>query len=304
MAGADGHEQATEAATPVAVPAAAPAIVTPGTGAERMLALQRTAGNRAVSRLVAANATGVPLPARGNRALARALAASQAPAVAVARDPVTVKEYVHERTITRDDVSWTASFDVDFDSDSKECRATIRIRLVPDGGISDDDVEWTKVGVISRFSLLWDSRYSFHEHRSWLPDRDWLFRPRIEFVDDGEHETVHLHPGKGDSNRTNWYLLKPEYNEDPSKGVPAMYGETEHAHEVSHQMGLLDEYEDLGVPDRKVYKDHSLMGDYASEGYWTVTLHPRHGERMAKIIGKATDRDLTSKMLPADVTET
>ena len=46
-------------------------------------------------------------------------------------------------------------------------------------------------------SLLWDGRFSFHEHRSVWADRDWLFRPGIEFVDSSSeaHEVVKLHPG-------------------------------------------------------------------------------------------------------------
>jgi hypothetical protein len=249
------------------------------TEADRVLALQRTVGNRAVARMIAASA----------------------PRVELAREPTTVSEYVKEETDTAENVTWTASFDVNFDESTKTCWATTKIQLVPDGGISDEDVEWTKIGVLSRFSLLWDSRYSFHEHRSILADRDWLFRPGIEFVNSGAHEIVHLHPGKGASKRAQWYLMKGEINQaDPSKSVPQGYAEVEHAHEVSHQMGLLDEYEDIHVAKRKTYSDHSLMGDYANEGYDKVRLQPRHGERMAAIIGRATDRNLTSRMVRGD----
>lgn len=263
-------------ADPVAAP---PEVARAGTGSaqttevERVLALQRTVGNRAVARMIAASA----------------------PRAQLARDTTTVSEYVKEETTGMDNVTWTASFDVDFDEDKKTCWATIKIKLVPDGGISDDDLTWTKIGVKSRFALLWDGRFSFHEHRSVWADRDWLFRPQIEWVDSDAHEVVHLHAGKGASKRTEWYLMKGEINTaDPSKSIPYGYAEVEHAHEVSHQMGLLDEYEDASVKNRKTYTDNSLMGDYASEGYDKVALQPRHGERMAKIIGKATSKSLTS----------
>ena len=39
-----------------------------------------------------------------------------------------------------------------------------------------------------------------------------------------------------------------------------------YAHEISHQMGLLDEYASDSAPKRKVYDDHSIMGDYVNEG--------------------------------------
>lgn len=219
------------------------------------------------------------------------------PRLAVARR-TKVTEFVKEETDTADNFTNTASFDVDFDEDAKTCWATIKIKLAPDSGISDDDIEWTKIGVISRFSLLWDSRFSLHEHRTFLADRDWLFRPRIEFVNSGAHEVVDLHLGKGQSSKRNWYVMKGEVNaSDPTQSVPWGYAEVEHAHEASHQMGLLDEYEDVHVKARQVFTDHSLMGDYANEGYDKVKLHPRHGERMATIIGKATDKALVSTMV-------
>ena len=43
---------------------------------------------------------------------------------------------------------------------------------------------------------------------------------------------------------------------------------------VLWQMGLLDEYNDVTVPDRKVYTDHSIMGDYYSEGMTEATAAP------------------------------
>lgn len=255
----------------------------PATEPERMLALQRTVGNRAVARMVAASAPPVPTVPRVPRLLAR--------------ETTTVSEFVKEETDTTDNVTWTAKFDVNFDEDKKTCWATIKIKIVPDG-VSDDDLQWSKMGVKSRFALLWDGRFSFHEDRSVWADRDWLFRPQIEWVDSGAHEVVRLHAGKGASNRTNWYLMKGEINkDDPSKSIPYGYAEVEHAHEVSHQMGLLDEYENIHVKDRKTFKDNSLMGDYATEGYDKVALQPRHGERMAGIIGRATDKDLKSTMV-------
>ena len=65
-------------------------------------------------------------------------------------------------------------------------------------------------------------------------DRDWLVRPEVKFVDSGQHLTVSLHKGKGADNRQNWYIGSPDYT---------------HVHEVSHQMGLLDEYADVSVPE-------------------------------------------------------
>jgi hypothetical protein len=255
-------EQATETeavAEPVATAAPAQATL-PLTRYDQVLALQRTAGNRAVAQMLAHGSGAV---------LAR-------------EDTTTVEEFVRERTTGTDDVTWTARFDVRFDTavETPTCWLTINVKLNPDGA-TDDDLQMCKMRVRSRFNLLWDSKFTLHEHRSILSDRDWLLRPEVQFVDKGQHLTVTLHKGKGADNRQNWYTESPEYT---------------YAHEISHQMGLLDEYANDSVPDRKVYTDHSIMGDYYTEGTTEATAKLRHGERLASLIGADTDKNLTARL--------
>jgi hypothetical protein len=233
------------------------ATTAPTTNAQHLLAMQRTAGNRAVARM-----------------------AGGSPRAVLARDTTTVSKFVKEETTTAENVTWTASFDVEFNEDTKICWLTINVKLVPDAGVSKEDVTNTQIGVLSRFSLLWDSKFTLHEHRSVWADRDWLLRTQVKFVDTGQHITIRLHPGKGADNRQNWYAGTPEQT---------------HAHELSHQMGLLDEYADVTVPDRKVYTDHSIMGDYYNEGITQVEAKLRHGQRLASMIGTATDKNLTAR---------
>jgi hypothetical protein len=241
------------AAAPEAVPAPTGPTALPPTQAGRILALQRSAGNRAVAQL-----------------LARA-------------DTTTIKKHVREETTGAENVNWDASFDVTFDENASTPTMwlTIKVKLNPDSGITDDDLTHFRIRVRSRFSLMWDSKFVFHEHRTIWSDRDWLVRPEVKFVDSDQHLTVSLHKGKGADNRQNWYYDSPDYT---------------HVHEVSHQMGLLDEYANVGVPNRKVYDDHSIMGDYYKEGMTEATAKPRHGERLASIIGAQVDKNLTSKM--------
>jgi len=233
--------------------AAAPAARLPLSQAGHVLALQRAAGNRAVAQL-----------------LARA-------------DTTTVTKHVREETTGAENVNWDASFDVSFDEDASTPTMwlTIKVKLDPEGGITEDEVKHFRINVRSRFSLMWDSEFIFHEHRTWpWSDRDWLVRPEVKFVDSGQHLTVSLHKGKGADNRQNWYIGSPDYT---------------HVHEVSHQMGLLDEYADVTVPSRTVYDDHSIMGDYYKEGMTEATAKPRHGERLAAIIGAQVGKDLKSR---------
>ena len=220
----------------------------------QVLALQRAAGNRAVAQMIAEGA-------------------------AIAREATTVQEYIREESNSTDDTTWTAKFDVTFDEDASTptCWLTIKTKLNPGAGVSDDDVTQTRIRVRSRFSLLWDSKFILHEHRTIRSDRDWLLRPEVKFVDSGQHLTVNLHAGRGNDDRQNWYMGSPEYV---------------YAHEVSHQMGLLDEYASDSAPKRKVYDDHSIMGDYVNEGLAEAEAKLRHGERLAAMIGAATDKNL------------
>ena len=58
-----------------------------------------------------------------------------------------------------------------------------------------------------------------------------------------------------------------------------------YAHEMSHQMGLLDEYASDSAPQRKVYTDHSIMGDYVNEG-----MHAGRGEAAPRRAARRADR--------------
>jgi hypothetical protein len=236
--------------------AASPATV-PLTQRGQVLALQRTAGNRAVAQMLAQGA-------------------------AIARDTTTVTKYVREESNSTDDTTWTAKYDVSFDEDASPptCWLTINTKLNPGAGVSQDDVTQTKIRARSRFSLLWDSEFILHEHRTVWADREWLLRPEVKFVDSGQHLTINLHAGRGNDDRQNWYMGSPEYV---------------YAHEISHQMGLLDEYASDYAPSRKVYDDHSIMGDYVNEGLQKAEAKLRHGERLAAMIGAATDKDLKAR---------
>jgi len=243
-------EQA-EVAAPEAAPLQGPA--TAFTQADRILALQRSAGNRAVAQLLAR------------------------------KDTTTVKKHIREETTVADNTTWDASFDVTFDEDASTptCWLSIKVKLRPDEGITDDQLRSLRINVRSRFNLMWDSKFIFHEHRSAWWDREWLVRPSVDFVDSGQHLTVNVHKGRGGDDRQNWGIDSPDYT---------------HVHEVSHQMGLLDEYADVATPKRKVYEDNSIMGDYYTEGMTKATAKARHGDRLASIIGPEVDKNLTSKL--------
>ena len=250
-------KEPVEQAEPVVEsPTAAPATM-PLTQHGQVLALQRTVGNRAVAQMIAQGAV-------------------------LARDTTKVEKYIREESNSTDDTTWWAKFDVRFDEDASPptCWLTINTKLNPGAGVSEQDVRDTKIRVRSRFSLLWGSKFILHEHRTVWSDRDWLLRPSVEFVDSGQHLTVNLHAGRGNDDRQNWYMGSPEYV---------------YAHEMSHQMGLLDEYASDSAPRRTVYEDNSIMGDFVTEGMAEAEAKLRHGERLASLIGDATGKELTAR---------
>jgi hypothetical protein len=72
------------------------------------------------------------------------------------------------------------------------------------------------------------------------------------------------------------------------------------AHELSHTLGLNDEYIDTSVPRRRnasapgVFDDHSLLGNYYTEGVGSAEVKLRHGQQLAADISRATRRHFTA----------
>jgi hypothetical protein len=242
----------------------------------RMIALNQAVGNRALARLVH-RVSG----AQSMRRLQRA--------------PVQVNENVYEKTdSTRaESVSWRARYQVEL-TDGK-CVATIKVRLNPDAGVTDDEVKRVKSAVPSAFAGYFSGKFLLYEPGliEDLWDDKWVLVVGVQFVDSGEHLTVALHKGKGADSRQSWYVDTPTITK---------------CHELGHQLGLLDEYVEAGVVPRKdatapgVFTDHSLMGDYYAEGVDKAEVKARHGTRLAQVIGKAVGKELKAKKITVSLT--
>ena len=124
---------------------------------------------------------------------------------------------------------------------------------------------------------MWDNRFIFddtsrHEHL--------FLRVRVQWVSSGQHNTVRLHKGQGRMDSGSWV-------------TGAVARPIRYAHELSHLMGLLDEYQDATAVNRRtatssgVHEDHSLMGDYPNEGFDTAEVKLRHGQKVADRAGRA-----------------
>lgn len=217
----------------------------------------------------------------GNRSLGRALESRRR----LARDPVTVSNPLSEaRSGGLAAIAWTSSYDVDFSS--TECFVTVRVRLVADADVTQEQQRTVEADAQSALRRIWDRRFELedldtHQHFS--------VRVHVQFVTDRQHVTVALHSGARAQDLTNWSVQKP----------PAS-----RAHELGHQLGMYDEYVDAQVINRAtatspgVFTDHSVMGNFYNEGADEAVAQPRHGERLADAIGRATHRRFRASLAP------
>jgi hypothetical protein len=236
-------EPARAAESEQAAPAAPASTARQPPTVARALALQRTAGNRAVGRLLA-------------------------------RTPVAVRGTTRQpRTGSLGAFEGPVRFDVDFSGE--EAIATVKIKLVPDHDVTTAEANAVKVRAEATFLALWDERFIITDDAR---HERYFLRTRVQWVSSGQHVRVRLRSGDHDIDQTNW-----------SVGDQSI----EFAHEISHTLGLLDEYVDPTVVARRtatspgVFHDHSLMGNYFTEGIPQAEVKLRSGQTVADFIGRA-----------------
>jgi hypothetical protein len=258
-------DAAVEAEASVAAPAAtvAPAAAVAPT-LERVLDLQRSAGNRAVGQLLR-----------------------------LKKDPVdtgTVNQEVEEDLVgiteegeTR--VHWRAKYS--FEVTDSEVIGIVKLRMVKGGGVTEDQASKARQGARREFQRLFDNKFRVIEPGTFYDDKrvlrlgmDWVLDESSDY-----HATVNLVPGKPSkseqTDKSTWHVEEPDIV---------------HAHETGHLFGLLDEYVDADVKGREtdtaknVKKDHSIMGAYPTEGVSEAAMKDRHALRIAKMIYQASNR--------------
>ncbi|WP_203995220.1 hypothetical protein, partial [Virgisporangium aurantiacum] len=156
---------------------------------------------------------------------------------------------------------------------------TIKVHLDGQAGVTPADLAQVRADTIAGVDRHYNSGQS-------LPNGDRL-HVSVEFVTDpaDAHLRVEVNGGRGRADQSHWFV-----DSDP----------TVHAHELGHQLGLLDEYVDPGTVNRGsagapgVHTDSSLMGNF-----WTrdaagnvvvdpnTRLHERHVRQIADDITAA-----------------
>ncbi len=176
--------------------------------------------------------------------------------------------------------NWTSSYSLEITADSVSI--IVNARLIPDAGVTPQQVRQVSRETEREFLRYYDQRFNFvdeHGHRR-------ILNVRLNYVEGGENVAINLHAGAGRDNRRNWFV----------DSLPI-----DRAHELGHQIGLLDEYVDPTVPNRAtgaspgVHTDNSLMGNYYTEGKSGADVRQRHGEALAGDISAATGRTFTAE---------
>ena len=253
----------------------------------------------AMQRLAGASPRAVLMLQRtyGNRATTRMLHAMQAPTVTGMRTGHDSAAVVQRETVTKRQeelapdgsvaYGWNYQYSVRFTP--SRCILTIKVKMtvLPHPDTSEvataEECEKVKADTAEQFRRIWDNEFLLVETAT---NAKYALRTELEFVDSGEDINVRLHKGEGRDNRTRWYTGTDD-------GVSR-------AHELGHQLGLLDEYEDPGVEKRKdksasgVHEDNSVMGNYEVEGFEPAEAKLRHGEHIAKDISDATGRGFSA----------
>ena len=202
----------------------------------------------------------------------------------LARTPTQVTNLNREdRRTGLGPIEWTSAYEVDFVG--SECRVNINAKIVRDSGVTEAQENSVKSVTRTEFLRIWDNKFRLTE--SGAATGAFALRVAITYVTSGEHVAINLHAGSGHDNRRNWFVDS---------------NATDRAHELGHQLGLLDEYVDPDVPNRAtatspgVFTDHSIMGQYYTEGRAAAVAKLRHGQRIASHISAATGRTFTASM--------
>ena len=191
------------------------------TPADQLLALNTAAGNRAVSRLLA-NAAGRVTPSTG----------------VLQRKPVQVRTKLTEPMTGNRIMVIKGAYEVEFSL--LECTLTIKARIVPDRNVTAAQVAQVKADTAAAFEQFWDGKFYLDDTRS---KERFFLRVKVKYVNSGGHTRIRLRAGAGTDNQTTWFV----------NSIPI-----DRAHELSHQLGLRDEYIDARVNRRRTNRARSL----------------------------------------------
>ena len=133
---------------------------------------------------------------------------------------------------------WTAAYQ------QRGTSITVRIRLVPDAGISAATMATLRTRWENGIEDKWSNRFGCCNSPGCIGRCRLTFN--VEWVNSGEHHTVRVHQGPARSDMTNWDT------DDPGDVA---------SHEFGHMLGHPDEYADGNCPSRSPVNTGTVMDD-------------------------------------------
>ena len=244
---------------PAPTPVLAPALRNPAQAPPALMrALQQSAGNRAATSLVR------------DGTLTRAQRQDRA----VARAPQHVRYDFSEPKTDGGSYGTTAAYDIELVG--IEAILTMKIKLAPGHSVTAQDVTDVQTTAEQIWVSMWDNRFILTDQ---AVQSQHFLRVQVKWVNSGAHFNIALHRGHGLMDAANWYVIPDTL--------------TTYAHEMTHKLGMLDEYVDRTAVRRRratspgVFTDHSVMGNYLTEGIGDAEVKLRHGQQLADHIGRA-----------------
>lgn len=177
--------------------------------------------------------------------------------------------------------SWEAGFS--WETLGFAFQLTVRVQIQASSSIHKRQVLAIQKTSQREFLRYFDQRFVFH----FGEDQALPVLARLHFTENQPHLITTLHLGHGQTELTNWYVGEKEIHL---------------AHELGHQLGLLDEYRDIHSPTRNdvksdgIFRDHSLMGNYQEESIKKADIKLRHGQRIASLISQSSGIPYKARM--------
>jgi hypothetical protein len=163
--------------------------------------------------------------------------------------------------------AWFAAFRADLDEERCVLRVTLRIRLVPEAGVTAADITTVQQRWEPAIESTWTGQHDLVRRSGDCRCERVRVEVDVRWVTSGEHHTVRVSPGGGRANMGNWFVDS---------------GTRTAAHEAGHMFGNVDEYAEPDVcPDRDVRTDGSIMAS-------GTTVHPRHYQPFATWLSNRT----------------
>ncbi|MEO8846461.1 MAG: hypothetical protein ABI704_33120 [Kofleriaceae bacterium] len=177
-------------------------------------------------------------------------------------------------------------------ADGKLTEISVDIHLKKGIGVTEADLEKMREHAAKGVDHYYNFKDGKRIHK--LADGSNL-HVKVNFVNEGDADLIVNVEHRYDPN---FGKQRPARSTNQKEWVVQDGSDRMATHEVSHQLGLVDEYEDVALsPGRTVYRDGSLMGQFHDEteaAGFTTEVKPRHIDQISGDIDQARKSEVAA----------